>query len=131
MFSMAARAKYDAWVQQSKTYPELDDARERYIDIARDIGWDGDVSSSGSSGPMGGVRVSTMAPPAEEGGEGSSKLHDAVIDGDVKAVRRLLKEEGVSVDSRDEYVSTLPAVVVVKAVGGTNGIGIDITSYRR
>lgn len=117
MFSMTARAKYDAWVSQSKTYSsDLEAAKERYISIAREIGWDGDVSSkSNSSGPMGGVRVSTMAPPDEEvgkgkgngdgNGEGSSKLHDAVIDGDVEMVKKLIKEEKVPVDTRDEYVS--------------------------
>lgn len=102
---MTARAKYDAWVSQSKRYPDIEDAKDRYITIAREIGWDGDVSSKGGNGPMGGVKVSTMAPLEVEGnGERSSRLHDAVIDGDTKLARSLIENGGVPVDTRDEYV---------------------------
>ena len=132
---MTARAKYDAWVSQSRIYPDLDDAKERYVDIARDIGWDGDVSSKGGNGPMGGVKVSTMAPLDEgrlEGqGEGSSKLHDAVIDGDISMARKLISQDGVPVDTRDEYVR--PSSHLGLDVHGkgdrADEIGVDITPY--
>lgn len=135
MFSMTARAKHDAWVNQAKLYSsDLSSAKERYISIARDIGWDGDVSASSSSGPMGGVKVSTMAPLEVDrdtgAGSGSSKLHDAVIDGDERVVRTLIEDERVPVDSRDEYVSSVLDILASR-VSEADEVGLDITSYSR
>ena len=97
---MQARAKHDAWLAQSQKYAEVDNAKERYIELAKEIGWEG--GTSGSGGALGGVKVSVMA---QEEGEGeSSKLHEAVIDGKVEEVERLVRA-GTSVDTKDEYVS--------------------------
>lgn len=104
IFSMQARAKHDAWVTQSQKFTDIEEAKSRYIEIAKEIGWEG--GKSGSGGAMGGVRVSMMAQEeglGEEVGE-SSKLHEAVIDGKVEEVERLVKG-GSNVDSKDEYVS--------------------------
>lgn len=42
MFSMAARAKYDAWVAQAGKQANVQDARARYVEIATRIGWKGE-----------------------------------------------------------------------------------------
>ena len=55
---------------------------------------------------MGGVKVSVMAKEEDSLGNeaGSSELHEAVIDGRVEEVERLVKA-GRDVDSKDDYVS--------------------------
>ena len=56
---------------------------------------------------MGGVKVSTMAQDTSVDEEGeTSELHEAVIDGKVEEVERLVKG-GSDVDSKDEYVGLL------------------------
>ena len=104
MFSMAARAKHDAWVTQSQKYTDVEEAKGRYIEIAKEIGWEG--GKSGSGGAMGGVKVSVMAKAEDTRGDeaGSSELHEAVIEGRAEEVERLVKA-GRDVDSKDEYVS--------------------------
>jgi hypothetical protein len=42
IFSMAARAKHDAWVAQAAKQPSTSAARARYIEIATRIGWKGE-----------------------------------------------------------------------------------------
>lgn len=100
---MQARAKHDAWVTQSQKYSEVEEAKSRYIDLAKEIGWEG--GKSGQGGAMGGVKVSMMAqdPSVDEGGE-TSELHEAVIDGKVEEVERLVKG-GNDVNLKDEYAS--------------------------
>jgi hypothetical protein len=100
---MQARAKHDAWVAQAQKYADDEEgAKARYIEIAKDLGWEG--GKSGSGGAMGGVRVSMMAQDEGEGSGSTSKLHEAVLDGQIKEVERLLSA-GAGVDSRDAYVS--------------------------
>jgi acyl-CoA-binding protein len=56
-FNPTARAKYDAWVEQHSEHPEAGDARERYMEIAEELGWKRD-----SKAPKGmGVSVSMMS----------------------------------------------------------------------
>lgn len=107
MFSMAARAKHDAWVTQSQKFTDVEEAKGRYIEIAKEIGWEG--GKTGSRGAMGGVKVSVMAQEEDTRGDeaGTSELHEAVIDGRAEEVERLVKA-GSSVDSKDEYVSLAP-----------------------
>jgi len=104
---MAARAKHDAWVTQSQKYSDVEEAKGRYIEVAKEIGWEG--GKSGSGGAMGGVKVSVMAQEEDSPGDevGTSELHEAVIDGRAEEVERLVKA-GNSVDSKDEYVSRVP-----------------------
>lgn len=104
---MAARAKHDAWVTQSQKYSDVEEAKGRYIEIAKEIGWEG--GKSGSGGAMGGVKVSVMAKEEATPGDevGTSELHEAVIDGRAEEVERLVKA-GSDVDSKDEYVSLAP-----------------------
>jgi hypothetical protein len=60
MFAFEAKAKYDAWAAASTKYPEMDDARARYVEIAESIGFDA-ASSSASDGKAGmGPSVSVM-----------------------------------------------------------------------
>ncbi|ORY29166.1 ankyrin repeat-containing domain protein [Naematelia encephala] len=46
IFSVAARAKYDAWAAQTARYAKLNDgaqqARGRYVGIAKEVGWKGE-----------------------------------------------------------------------------------------
>lgn len=116
MFSMAARAKHDAWVLEAgKHADDVEGAKARYIEIAKEIGWEG--GKSGSGGAMGGVRVSMMASEEEKLGEssGTSGLHDAVIDGDQGRVRRIVKE-GSDVNGRDEYVGSFLTMTLLDYV---------------
>jgi hypothetical protein len=107
MFSPAARAKHDAWVAQSKKYNDIEEVKGRYIEIAKELGWEG--GKSGSGGAMGGVKVSVMAQEENVSGReaGTSKLHEAVIDGTEEEVVDLVGA-GTSVNSKDEYVSLVP-----------------------
>jgi hypothetical protein len=100
---MQARAKHDAWVSEAQKYVnDVEEAKGRYIEIAKGLGWEG--GKSGSGGAMGGVKVSMMA-PEEIGGEGeSSKLHEAVIDEKGDEIERIVKS-GIGVNAKDEYVS--------------------------
>lgn len=51
MFSPAPRAKFDAWSSYSAKYLAetngLDQARERYVEIARGVGWAGEGLNEG------------------------------------------------------------------------------------
>jgi len=45
IFDMTGRAKWDAWNMAGKTYQEGADAENRYVALARNLGWDGTSES--------------------------------------------------------------------------------------
>lgn len=57
-FNMTARAKYDAWAEQFRIRPDKDGAKERYMEIAAELGFEKDGKTGGGGR---GVKVSTMA----------------------------------------------------------------------
>jgi len=71
MFAFEAKAKYDAWAKTASEYAGREgDARARYVEIARSVGYtgaeEGEEAEGGkkkSGGTGMGVGVSVMAPP--------------------------------------------------------------------
>lgn len=129
MFDLAGRAKWDAWSNAGKVYAgNGQGAEQRYLDIARELGWvsgsgvgsrsqnkgevwDEDLgmrvplSSEQDGGGMG-VSVSTMAARGDQGNDtGGHMLHAFAIQGDANNITRFLAESpGVDVNQRDEHV---------------------------
>jgi len=61
----ATKAKWNAWKAQGEKYGDDEDAaKDRYVEIATEIGYE--VGKKNKVG-MGGVVVSSMSNPAEEG----------------------------------------------------------------
>jgi len=128
MFDLAGRAKWDAWSNAGKVYAgNGQGAEQRYLNIARELGWvsgsgvgsrsqnKGDVwdedlgmrvplSSEQDGGGMG-VSVSTMAARGDQGNDaGGHMLHAFAIQGDANNITRFLAESsGVDVNQRDEH----------------------------
>ena len=114
---MTARAKWDAWTSAGKKYTQPKDAQERYLQLAKGLGWseetvvlselsiedDGRPSSQAGpvSGGMGGA-VSTMASAREEP---DRTIHGLAVSDDVSGLTRLLEmQPETDIDGRDEFV---------------------------
>ncbi|WVQ93346.1 hypothetical protein IAU59_000414 [Kwoniella sp. CBS 9459] len=132
LFSPASRAKYDAWSAQYQKYAAtgatgLNNARDRYVTIAKSAGWDGHVdhdsdddevdlenlddpaalgeglqSKKGDNG-MGGVKVSVMSEGLVGQETTSSPIHDAVVARSIKHIQQILDRDRDSVNRKDEY----------------------------
>ncbi|KAJ7596936.1 ankyrin repeat-containing domain protein [Mycena floridula] len=126
IFDMTGRAKWDAWNSMEKKYPSADQAEQRYLDIARSLGWsegtvvnaekeeevswdsdDEDESTATSSKKGGGggfgTTVSTMAPPLETQDDGTLHFHVA-NSSDLARIAVFLKENPrFDVNSLDEF----------------------------
>ncbi|WVW79049.1 hypothetical protein I302_101012 [Kwoniella bestiolae CBS 10118] len=127
IFSPAPRAKYDAWAAQHTKYSAMTDgqisASQRYIEIAVQIGWSGDideedvdlenlddepVKSTGQErrdNPIGGVKVSVMSEEQEENKDEDEThpMHRAVAENNVQKVEELVKEDPSLIDLKDEF----------------------------
>jgi len=119
-FDISGRAKWDAWKLASETYEgRPSEAENRYLDIARDLGWkEGEpaavtseteeraaAAERGGGGPGMGVSVSVMSPPQEDE-ESAIGLHAYAMREDVAAMSAFLQAgagEGLDIDARDEY----------------------------
>jgi hypothetical protein len=70
MFAFEAKAKYDAWASTATTYEGREgDARARYVEIARGVGYapDEEEEGGGKKAPGGmGVSVSVMSSEEQE-----------------------------------------------------------------
>ena len=122
---MSGRAKWDAWNSASKKYASVDDAENRYIDIAKSLGWvqgtatetssptehsdPGDIWDDDSqttqgghaSGGMGGT-VSTMMVSAADVDE---SLHGFAVSNDITALSELFQiHPEMDVNQFDEFV---------------------------
>lgn len=116
IFDMTGRAKWDAWSTTGKKYSDVQNAEARYIELAKELGWDeteqplpnkseankgkgksnegeeGDIwdseeeSSTGGSGGLG-PSVSTMAHTKEAS---EKTLHGFAVENDVKGIEDLL-----------------------------------------
>lgn len=130
LFDMTGRAKWDAWSNTQKIYHDRKaDAENRYLDIARELGWVPGVadpqtavdaqletsadeiwddelamkvpSSSCGGGGMG-TFVSAVIRPTARGEE--ETLHKLAIDGDAPEVSRFLKANSLmDINERDEF----------------------------
>ncbi|KAF8898842.1 ankyrin repeat-containing domain protein [Infundibulicybe gibba] len=124
IFDMTGRAKWDAWNVTGRSFQNGRDVELRYLDIARDLGWeegapaipdnpkssdieediwDDDHTSTGTnSGATGlGGSVSTMA-SRQEGHDES--MHGRAIANDPMGILALLeKQPGQNINGRDEF----------------------------
>ncbi|WVQ64184.1 uncharacterized protein L199_002346 [Kwoniella botswanensis] len=132
IFSPAPRAKYDAWAAQHTKYSSKGDggkqlARQRYIEIALQIGWSGKTPTEEEEdvdlenlddepirnknygredNPIGGVKVSVMSGEIDEDDHDHSDthpLHLAVSDNEVQQAELLLNQDKTLVHLRDEF----------------------------
>jgi hypothetical protein len=123
------------------------DAENRYLDIARSLGWtegssaapgaDGETDGQEESGGGGGsgsgmgISVSVISPPTLEDASDSSELHGYAMTDDVAALSALFSAgKCADIDVRDEYVSLfiMPCRSFVRDCGGNFGL---LASRRR
>ena len=118
-FDISGRAKWDAWKLAAETYEgRPSDAEQRYLDIARGLGWkegspaaeteETEEQPERSSGGTGmGVSVSVISPPdADE--QAPPGLHGYAMKDDMAATSAFLDaSQDIDIDARDEYVSSL------------------------
>ncbi|KAL4070864.1 acyl CoA binding protein-domain-containing protein [Scleroderma citrinum] len=109
LFDMTGRAKWDAWSNTHKTYHDRRaDAENRYLDIARELGWvpgaaSSSVSSSSNGGAGMGTFVSALVRPTTGDGE-TETLQKLAIDGDALEVSRFLEANPLmDINERDEF----------------------------
>ncbi|KAF9455129.1 ankyrin [Macrolepiota fuliginosa MF-IS2] len=126
IFDMTGRAKWDAWNAAGKAYTQAQDAETRYLEIAKELGWDEqaavskqheapsttnededgdiwdseeDVSSQGGGGL--GCAVSTMAYTKEES---EKTLHGFAVENNLKGIEDLLSlVPDLNLDELDEH----------------------------
>ncbi|KAG6853581.1 hypothetical protein C0991_003105 [Blastosporella zonata] len=128
IFDMTGRAKWDAWSSAGKTYALADDAENRYLEIARSLGWiegsavetppqaekpdpdsiwDDELQprrGDGASGGMGGA-VSTMMVSNSEADE---SIHGLAVSDDASGLSELLqKHPDTDINELDEFVCQL------------------------
>lgn len=112
---MTGRAKWDAWDAVGKRYTDGAEAEGRYLEIARDLGWQPGVSpgksdeeSDSSSEERGdasgmGVAVSSMAAPETEI---DNTLHGLAIAGDVNNLETLISlDRDIDLNALDDFAS--------------------------
>lgn len=126
LFDFTGRAKWDAWYKLGTQSDEASIWTQRYLEIARSLGWQEGVqtesvdfgsapanaSDSGSerrdgpaSGGGMGVSVSAMSqPPLDAGDHGT--LHGFALSNDAKGLLTFLDAQSeINLDSLDEYVN--------------------------
>ncbi|KAJ7783686.1 ankyrin repeat-containing domain protein [Mycena maculata] len=128
IFDFTGRAKWDAWAAAGNAYKTKADAEERYLEIARSLGWsegavlaqpprveteaeehdiwDSDddenkpTKSSGDSGGFGNS-VSAMARGEDEH---DTSIHGLAVSNDLQGLGSLLqKDSSVDVNARDDF----------------------------
>ncbi|KAG7563038.1 hypothetical protein FFLO_01470 [Filobasidium floriforme] len=98
----ATKAKWNAWKAQGEKYGEdAQGAKEKYIEISEEIGYQVGKTSKGG---VGGVVVSSMSRTDMDSEE---ELHEPVharaMDGDIQALTDILKSDGDLINSQDEF----------------------------
>ena len=123
VFDMTGRAKWDAWAAAGNRYNAAVDAENRYLEIARNLGWsesvgneqkpptdvdlehlsdEDDVPANASSAGLG-LSVSRMARPDVPA---DKSLHGLVLACDVPGLLSLLDgHSNLDLNALDEYVS--------------------------
>lgn len=130
IFDMTGRAKWDAWAAAGKKYENAVEAEQRYLDLARSLGWiecyivppkedkedrsvDDDSiwdsfdepssSRSGGGGGGMGVAVSSLAQPQNIN---DSSIHGLVLSNDVPSLKAFLTNyPETNLNALDEFVS--------------------------
>lgn len=123
---MAGRAKWDSWTAVGKKYERPEEVEQRYLEIARTLGWteqtevpakrepeppstDKDIwdkyeVSHGSSGGGGlAVSVSSMAPPPKVI---DNSIHGIALSNDITGLKEILEAHPeTDLNVLDEFVS--------------------------
>ncbi|KAL1737061.1 acyl CoA binding protein-domain-containing protein [Schizophyllum commune] len=133
LFDMTGRAKWDAWVEWGKKYPTTEVAEARYIERAKELGWDGSTPKAKQAPPQksekakgkearkdeddiwddsddesnakkgGGLGVNVSRMAAPEG-EVEENLHGYAVANDAGRIAAYLDAHpGKGVDEKDEY----------------------------
>jgi acyl-CoA-binding protein len=122
IFDFAGRAKWDSWQETGGKYSTQSDpdgaAQERYLEIAKSLGWkpgvtpddvslgeDTDYGRDSAKGVITGtgVFVSTMSAPQESD---LKTIHGLAIAGDVQRLEKMLKADpALDTNQKDEFVS--------------------------
>ncbi|KAF5385444.1 hypothetical protein D9757_005368 [Collybiopsis confluens] len=121
IFDMTGRAKWDAWDAAGKRYSDVQEAENRYLEIARDLGWqpgapkkqeeaksediwDSESSNSEEShGGGGGLGVSVSSVVAPEI-EDDNTLHGLAIAGDAQKLHTLISlDQEINLNGLDEF----------------------------
>lgn len=138
------RMKWDAWESAGKRYKTVQEAEDRYIVLAKELGWDGTFASAEAdsessstngnkatedgeediwdrgdepqrSGTRGlGVSVSSVSRPEEDAVDLS--LHGLVVDGDASQLKEWLRIPGIDINEADEYVRFVPRIPNVMTI---------------
>ncbi|KAE9408193.1 ankyrin [Gymnopus androsaceus JB14] len=124
IFDMTGRAKWDAWDAAGKRYTDGAEAEGRYLEIARDLGWqpgESDPSSEEHGGASGmGVAVSSMAAPETEI---DNTLHGLAIAGDVNKLETLISlDRDIDLNALDDFASHIEIVQLLLAKGADSSI---------
>jgi len=128
IFDVTGRAKWDAWSRIGREYPDTDCAEARYLELAKELGWDGvqqphisktnkekgkisdkgdeDIWDSEESfskvGGGFGFSVSTMA-HTKEASERS--VHGFAVENETREIEELLAQTpDLDLNKLDEYV---------------------------
>ena len=130
IFDITGRAKWDAWAAIGKQYQDQKEAEEKYLEIARTLGWAGSATeiraqsvpssstgegswddkddsdtpeASNSSGGGMGLSVSVMMPPSSAI---DTSIHGLALSNDVSGLTTLLEQcPETDLDAVDEFVS--------------------------
>jgi len=123
IFDMTGRAKWDAWTAVGKKYERPEEVEQRYLEIARTLGWteqtkvpepktpstdkdiwDKDEVSHASSGGGGlAVAVSSMAPPPKVI---DNSIHGIALSNDITGLKEILEAHPeTDLNVLDEFVS--------------------------
>ncbi|EAU93205.1 hypothetical protein CC1G_10273 [Coprinopsis cinerea okayama7 len=111
IFDFTGRAKWDAWAEIGSKYRSVEEAERRYVELARELGWDGVVPVEASSSSSSGPERSSERPKAEEG-----------------------EEEEIQWDSSDDDESSQPPKAGGSGGGGRGGgqgLGVTVSAVAR
>ncbi|KAH8102537.1 acyl CoA binding protein-domain-containing protein [Cristinia sonorae] len=106
IFNITGRAKWDAWKQTETTYGDRDgNAEERYLQLARELGWiEGSVQSATQSS-------TSAVPPATKPGDDDEDIWD-----DEETTKR---HQGSSASMGNTHVSTITEHEEAERIAGT------------
>jgi len=112
---MTGRAKWDAWNSAGQKYPNGAEVEQRYLEIARDLGWspgvavqnsditdeENEIQGDGIGGMGNTVSVMSIDPD-----ELDHTVHGLAIADNVTELKEMLNKPDIDVNTKDEFVSS-------------------------